>query len=62
MEFGLVKDLILPLLGAAAGGVSAYVAIRSDLAVLKYRMDHQAETLKAAHARIDSLAGKLGPR
>jgi hypothetical protein len=43
------------IIGALIGGVSAYVAIRSDLASLKARMDNAEKTADGAHERIDQI-------
>lgn len=48
-------QLLGTILSALFGGVAAYVAIRSDLADLKARMNHAEETGKRAHQRIDDL-------
>ena len=47
-----------PLVSALIGGVAAYVAIRSDLAALKARMDHAEKSAYEAHGRIDSMLMK----
>jgi hypothetical protein len=47
--------IIQALIGAAIGGGSAYVAIRSDLADLKARMNNTEKTADNAHDRIDKI-------
>lgn len=48
-------QLLGTIISALAGGVAAYVAIRSDLAELKARMAHSEDATKRAHERIDDL-------
>jgi len=48
-------QLIGTIVSALVGGVAAYVAIRSDLAALKARMDNAEHANKRAHERIDDL-------
>lgn len=55
MELGQV---IGPLVSALIGGIAAYVAIRSDLAALKARMDHAENAASEAHGRIDAILMK----
>lgn len=55
MEF---SQIITPLISAAFGGVAAYVAIRSDLAALKARMDNAEKAADQAHTRIDAILSK----
>lgn len=43
------------LIGAAIGGASAYIAIRTDLADLKARMANTEKTADQAHDRIDKI-------
>ena len=43
------------IIGALIGGISAYVAIRSDLANLKARMENTEKTADNAHERIDKI-------
>ena len=43
------------IIGALIGGGSAYVAIRSDLADLKARMNKAEKTADGAHDRIDKI-------
>jgi len=43
------------IIGALIGGISAYVAIRSDLASLKARMENTEKTADNAHERIDQI-------
>lgn len=54
----LFSQVILPLLGAAAGGIAAYAAIRSDLAVLKAQVASMQESLSRAHQRLDDVIGR----
>ena len=50
--------IIQSILGAAAGAVGAYVAIRTDLAALKARMDIVERSSDQAHSRIDNILSK----
>lgn len=50
-----ISQLISPLVSAAFGGIAAYVAIRSDLAALKARMDNAERSGEQAHSRIDQI-------
>lgn len=50
-----IEHLIGPLASALIGGVAAYVAIRSDLAAIKARMDNAEKSATEAHGRIDSI-------
>ena len=54
MDFN-INIIIQALIGAAGGAAAAYVAIRSDLAALKARMEIHERGLERAHERIDSL-------
>lgn len=50
-----INQVFGPLVSALIGGVAAYVAIRSDLAALKARMDNAEKSADQAHSRIDSM-------
>jgi hypothetical protein len=50
--------IIQALIGAAAGAFGAYVAIRSDLAHLRARVDMLHDATDKAHSRIDQLMQK----
>jgi hypothetical protein len=50
--------IIQSIIGAAIGALAAYVAIRSDLAALKARMDNVEKSSDQAHSRIDTLLNK----
>lgn len=50
-----LSQIFGPLVSALIGGIAAYVAIRSDLAALKARMDNAEKSADQAHTRIDSL-------
>jgi len=52
IDMGVIFQSIV---GALIGGVSAYVAIRSDLASLKARMNNAEKTADGAHDRIDKI-------
>ena len=52
IEFG---TLIQAIIGAAAGALGAYVAIRADLAELKARMLNVESASKSANDRIDKI-------
>jgi len=47
--------LLQAIIGAAFGAGSAYVAIRSDLADLKARMNSTEKSTENAHERIDKI-------
>lgn len=53
-----INQVFGPLISALIGGVAAYVAIRSDLAALKARMDNAEKSADQAHSRIDSMLHK----
>lgn len=46
-----IVSFFAPLLGA----VAAYAAIRADLAVLKTKVEHHSELIKAAQQRIERI-------
>jgi hypothetical protein len=50
--------VIQALIGAATGAFGAYIAIRSDLAHLKARVDMLHEAASMAHKRIDTMLNK----
>jgi len=50
--------VIQALIGAAAGAFGAYVAIRSDLAELKAKVEHLHDATNKAHTRIDQILNK----
>jgi hypothetical protein len=50
--------VIQALIGAAAGAFGAYVAIRSDLAQLRAKVDMLHDATDKAHTRIDQLMQK----
>ncbi len=50
--------VIQALIGAAAGAFGAYVAIRSDLAELKARVEVLHQSTDKAHTRIDQILNK----
>jgi hypothetical protein len=43
------------VVGAAIGGIRAYIAIRTDLANLKARMENTEKSTDNAHERIDKI-------
>jgi predicted component of type VI protein secretion system len=47
--------LLQAIIGAAIGGISAYIAIRTDLANLKARMENTEKAADNAHDRIDKI-------
>ena len=51
-------SILMQFFGAAFGGISVYVAIRSDLADLKARMILVEKSADAAHSRVDQLLTK----
>lgn len=51
-EFGTIIQAII---GAAAGALGAYVAIRADLADLKARMTNVERATDSAQTRIDKI-------
>lgn len=50
--------IVQALIGAAAGAFGAYVAIRSDLAHLKAKVEMLEEAASTAHKRIDNILNK----
>lgn len=54
-EITIGAQMFGTIVSALIGGLGAYVAIRSDLAALKARMDHAEQANKRAHERIDDL-------
>ena len=54
MTFDL-GTIIQAVIGAAFGGVAAYVAIRADLADLKARMANVERAADSAQTRIDKI-------
>ena len=50
--------IIQSIIGAGLGAFGAYVAIRSDLAALKARMDNVEKASNQAHSRIDTILHK----
>jgi len=57
MEVSMSVVIQAPI-GAAAGAFGAYVAIRSDLAELKAKVEHLHMTADKAHTRIDQILNK----
>lgn len=62
MDTGLLVQIASTIIGPAIGAVGAYVAIRSDLAVLKVRIENHDAALEQlarradqAHERIDGV-------
>jgi hypothetical protein len=51
-------SILMQFFGAALGGISVYVAIRSDLADLKARMILVEKSADAAHSRVDQMLTK----
>lgn len=49
------NQIFLPLMGAAGGGLAAYIAIRSNLAALNTQVAIMQKSLERAHERIDDL-------
>jgi len=47
--------LITAAVGACGGALGAYVAIKSDLAAVKARLDNLEKAADKAHDRIDGL-------
>ena len=50
-----ITPFIQAAIGAAFGALTAYVAIRSDLAELKARMTNVEQATSKSHDRIDTL-------
>jgi hypothetical protein len=46
------------MIGPALGAVAAYVAIRTDLASIKARIENHGEAITRAHDRIDDILSK----
>ena len=57
MEISLTV-VLQALIGAGAGALGAYVAIRSDLAELKARVEILHDATNKAHTRIDQILNK----
>ena len=57
MEISL-SVVLQALIGAGAGAFGAYVAIRSDLAELKARVEVLHQATDKAHTRIDQILNK----
>jgi hypothetical protein len=57
MEISL-SVVLQALIGAGAGALGAYIAIRSDLADLKARVEILHDSTNKAHSRIDQLFSK----
>jgi hypothetical protein len=57
MEISL-SVVLQALIGAGAGALGAYIAIRSDLADLKARVEILHDATNKAHSRIDQLFSK----
>ncbi|NBR71769.1 MAG: hypothetical protein EBT75_06725 [Proteobacteria bacterium] len=57
MEFvmQILGVLITAAVGACGGALGAYVAIKSDLAAVKARLDNLEKAADKAHDRIDGL-------
>jgi hypothetical protein len=51
-------QLLSAIIGPALGAVAAYVAIRSDLASIKARIENHGEAITRAHDRIDDILSK----
>lgn len=51
----ITTEFLLQILGPAVGGIAAYVAIRSDLAVLRARLDNMEKHLMIHDSRINTL-------
>ena len=58
MTFDQLMQILASIMGPALGAVGAYVAIRSDLAAIKARIEGHNESFTRAHERIDSLMSK----
>jgi len=50
-----IGTIIQAIIGAAAGALGAYVAIRADLADLKARMTNVERATESAQSRIDKI-------
>jgi hypothetical protein len=50
-----IGTIIQAIIGAAAGALGAYVAIRADLADLKARMTNVERATDSAQSRIDKI-------
>lgn len=51
-------QLLSAIMGPALGAVAAYVAIRSDLAAIKAKIENHGEAITRAHDRIDGILDK----
>ena len=50
--------IFAPILGPALGAIGAYVAIRTDLASIKARIEGHGDAITRAHSRIDEILSK----
>lgn len=55
----LFNQVFLPLMGAAAGGLAAYMAIRTDIATLKAQVAILTASNDRAHVRIDDVQQRI---
>jgi hypothetical protein len=58
MSMEQLVSLLSSVLGPALGAVGAYVAIRSDLAAIKARIEGHGDAITRAHERIDDILNK----
>ena len=58
MSFDQITQILGSIFGPALGAIGAYVAIRSDLAAIKARLENHNESITRAHDRIDSMLRK----
>lgn len=53
-----IAQILSAIMGPALGAVAAYVAIRTDLASIKARIESHGEAITRAHDRIDDILSK----
>lgn len=53
-----VAHILSAIMGPALGAVAAYVAIRTDLASIKARIENHGQAITRAHDRIDDILSK----
>lgn len=61
MTFEQLLQLAGTVIGPLVGAVGAYVAIRSDLAAIRARIEGHGESITRAHERIDQILTRGNP-
>lgn len=55
MTYDQIMQLVGAVIGPLVGAVGAYVAIRSDLAAIRARVETHGDGIARAHERIDEI-------